>query len=98
MTRTLVVAEMATRDLVRRRGVLVLLALMPMAFYLARRDSSGLAIRFMTLGLAWMVSTAASRPSGRSTSWCTRQCDTSGDRPAQRTVTTTSSPKSTSRL
>lgn len=59
MNKTIVVAEMGVRDLLRRRGVLVLLAAMPLAFYLARRDSTGLAIRFMSLGLAWAVSTAA---------------------------------------
>ena len=59
MRRTLAVAEMAARDLLRRRAVLGLLVLMPLAFYLARRESTGLAIRFMSLGLAWAVSTAA---------------------------------------
>ena len=59
MRKTLAVGEMAARDLLRRRGVLALLALMPLAFYLARRDTTGLAIRFVSLGLAWAVSTAA---------------------------------------
>lgn len=59
MTRLVTVAEMTARDLWRRRAVLGLLALMPLAFYAARRDSTGLAIRFTSLGLAWAVSTAA---------------------------------------
>jgi hypothetical protein len=59
MTRLLLVAEMTGRDLWRRRAVLGLLAVMPLAFYLARRDSTGLAVRFLSLGLAWAISTAA---------------------------------------
>lgn len=59
MRKASVVATMTVRDLLRRRAVLALLALMPLAFYLARRDSGGQAIRFATLGLAWAVSTAA---------------------------------------
>jgi len=58
MTR-LLVAEMTSHDLWRRRAVLGLLAVMPLAFYLARRDSTGLAVRFLSLGLAWAISTAA---------------------------------------
>lgn len=59
MTRVAVVAEMVGRDLARRRAVLGLLALLPMAFYLARRDQTGQAIRFASLGVAWAMSTAA---------------------------------------
>lgn len=59
MSRTLIVARMTIIDLLRRRAVLGLLALMPFAFYMARRDTGGQAIRFATLGLAWAVSTAA---------------------------------------
>jgi hypothetical protein len=59
MTRLVLVAEMTSRDLWRRRAVLGLLVLMPLAFYLSRRDSTGLAVRFVSLGLAWAVSTAA---------------------------------------
>lgn len=58
--KSLVVAEMALRELVRRRGVLVILALFPLAFYLARRgDHLGQSVRFLCLGLAWALSTAA---------------------------------------
>jgi len=60
MNRTLVVAEAALRELLRRRTVLVILLLMPLAFYLSRRgDFLGQSIRFVCLGLAWALSTAA---------------------------------------
>jgi len=59
MNRLVLVAEMTGRDLWRRRAVLGLLAVVPLAFYLARRDSTGLAVRFLSLGLAWAISTAA---------------------------------------
>jgi hypothetical protein len=60
MTRTFVVVEMIGRDLARRRAVLALLALVPLAFYLIRRgENPGQAIRLAGLGLAWAVSTAA---------------------------------------
>jgi hypothetical protein len=60
MSKTLTVAEMVARDLLRRRGALALLALVPLAFYLARHDDKvGQAIRFASLGLAWAVSTLA---------------------------------------
>jgi hypothetical protein len=57
MRRTLIVAEMVARDLVRRRAALALLALVPLAFYLARHDEKvGQSIRFASLGLAFAVS------------------------------------------
>ncbi|HEV7711890.1 MAG TPA: hypothetical protein VGP16_27125 [Asanoa sp.] len=60
MTRTLTIAEMTMRETGRRRGVLVLLLLLPLAFYLARRgDHLGQSIRFVCLGLSWALSTAA---------------------------------------
>lgn len=52
------VAEMVLRDLDRRRAVLGLLFLVPLAFYVARRDQTGQAIRFASLGLGWGASTA----------------------------------------
>lgn len=55
----LTVAEMALRELLRRRGVLLLLLALPLVCYLARRDHVGQSIRFLLLGLAWAVSTAA---------------------------------------
>ncbi|MER7005563.1 ABC transporter permease [Dactylosporangium sp. NPDC000555] len=60
MRRTLIVAEMVARDLLRRRGALALLALVPLAFYLARHnDKVGQSIRFASLGLAFAVCTLA---------------------------------------
>ncbi|MDW3847043.1 ABC transporter permease [Micromonospora sp. BRA006-A] len=60
MSRTLVVAEAALRELLRRRTVLVILLLMPLAFYLSRRgDHLGQSIRFVCIGLGWALSTAA---------------------------------------
>jgi hypothetical protein len=54
------VGEMTVRDLLRRRGVLVLLLVLPLAFYLVRRgDYPGQSIRLLCLGLSWAVSTAA---------------------------------------
>jgi hypothetical protein len=60
MTKTLTVAEMALREISRRRAVLVLLALLPLAFYLSRRgDAYWQSIRFVCLGIGWTLSTAA---------------------------------------
>jgi hypothetical protein len=60
MIKTCVVAEMALREMLRRRGVLVILLLLPLAFYLSRRgDHLGQSIRFVCLGLGWALSTAA---------------------------------------
>ncbi|TDC43980.1 hypothetical protein [Micromonospora sp. KC213] len=60
MTRILVVAESALRELLRRRTVLIILLLFPLAFYLSRRgDHLGQSIRFVCLGLGWALSTAA---------------------------------------
>jgi hypothetical protein len=55
-----VTAEMTIRDLLGRRTVVVLLVVVPLVFYAARRDDfQGQAIRFASLGLAWAVSTVA---------------------------------------
>ncbi|MEV4535669.1 hypothetical protein AB0J82_17760 [Asanoa sp. NPDC049518] len=60
MNRTMTIAEMTLRETVRRRGVLVLLLVLPLAFYLGRRgDHLGQSIRFVCLGLAWVLSAAA---------------------------------------
>jgi hypothetical protein len=58
MTKMFTVGEMVVRDLARRRAVLGLLFLVPLAFYLARHDQTGQAVRFAGLGLAWGASTA----------------------------------------
>ncbi|GHJ49868.1 hypothetical protein Cs7R123_72100 [Catellatospora sp. TT07R-123] len=59
MTKTLTVAEMALREVSRRRGVLAILLVFPLAFYLSRRDHTGQSIRFVCLGVGWAMSTAA---------------------------------------
>lgn len=60
MTKTLTVAEMALRELARRRAVLAILLVLPLAFYFTRRgDHLGQSIRFVCLGLAWAQSTTA---------------------------------------
>lgn len=60
MKRMLTVAEMTLRELLRRRGVLALMLLLPLAFYLIRRDSYvGQSVRSLMLGISWAVSTAA---------------------------------------
>jgi hypothetical protein len=59
-TRPLTVAEMTLRELVRRRTVLVLLLVLPLAFYLLRRDQYiGQSVRSLFIGVGWAVSTAA---------------------------------------
>jgi hypothetical protein len=50
---------MSIREVRRRRGVLLLLVLLPLAFYLVRRDQQGQSIRMLALGLGWAVSTLA---------------------------------------
>ena len=58
--RTLVVAEMALREITRRRSVLVLLLVIPLAFYMARRGTEWWqGLRFMVMGVGWALSTAA---------------------------------------
>ncbi|MGI5215800.1 hypothetical protein [Plantactinospora sp. CA-290183] len=60
MTKTYTVAELALREILRRRSVLVILVLLPLAFYLSRRgDHLGQSIRFVCLGIGWALSTAA---------------------------------------
>ncbi|GAB3717484.1 hypothetical protein GCM10027598_28240 [Amycolatopsis oliviviridis] len=60
MKKVLTVAEMALRELLRRRSVLLILLLLPLLFYFSRRgDHLGQAIRFVCLGLSWALSTAA---------------------------------------
>jgi hypothetical protein len=53
------VAAMALREVLRRRGVLLLMVLLPLAFYLVRRDQPWQAARFLALGVGWAVSTLA---------------------------------------
>ena len=58
--RAMTVAEMTLREIVRRRGVIALLLLLPLAFYLIRRDQYvGQSVRSLFIGIGWAVSTAA---------------------------------------
>lgn len=58
--RSMTVAEMTLRELARRRAVIVLLLLLPLAFYLIRRDQYiGQSVRSLFIGIGWAVSTAA---------------------------------------
>ncbi|WP_445525398.1 hypothetical protein [Streptomyces cyslabdanicus] len=59
MTATVRMAEMTLRELLRRRGVLGLLLLVPLVFYLGRHDETGQAVRFASLGVGFAVSAAA---------------------------------------
>lgn len=67
MRKLLTVAEMTLRELVRRRGVIALLLLLPLGFYLIRRgDYVGQSVRSLLLGISWAVSTAALFATGAS--------------------------------
>jgi hypothetical protein len=67
MRRLVTVTEMTLRQLVRRRGVLLLLLLLPLGFYLLRRnDYVGQSIRSLFMGIGWAVSTAALFATGAS--------------------------------
>lgn len=59
MSRTAAVARATVVELLRRRVVLVLMVLVPLAFYAARHDLLGQSIRFAGVGLAWALSTLA---------------------------------------
>lgn len=53
------VARATVREISRRRSSLVLLILLPLAFYLARHQLQGQSLRLLSLGLGWTVSTLA---------------------------------------
>lgn len=60
MRKVLTVAEMALRELLRRRRVIAMLFLLPLAFYMmVRADAVGQSVRSVFLGIGWAVSTAA---------------------------------------
>lgn len=83
MRKVLTVAELTARELLRRRCVLVLLLLLPLAFYLSRRtDHVGQSVRFVCLGLGWALSTAALFAGSAARSIDPRLC-LSGYRPLQ---------------
>jgi hypothetical protein len=52
-----VVASLSTREVGRRWTALVLVAGLPLWFYLVRRDVAGQSTRMLTLGIGWAVST-----------------------------------------
>lgn len=56
---TLLVANTTVRELLRRRGALLLVVLLPLAFYLTRLDTMWTALRLLALGLGWAVATLA---------------------------------------
>jgi hypothetical protein len=56
----LTVAEMALRELLRRKRAIAMLFLLPLALYMmVRADSVGQSVRSVFLGIGWAVSTAA---------------------------------------
>ena len=60
MKQTFAVAEMALREMLRRRTVIVIIMLLPLGFYLSRRNEHlGQSIRFVFLGVSWALSAAA---------------------------------------
>jgi hypothetical protein len=57
MSATAVVAGLTAREVSRRRTVVLLVVLLPLWFYLARRGLPGQSTRSLTLGIGWAVST-----------------------------------------
>lgn len=51
------IAATSLRELGRRRAALLLVILLPLAFYAARADHQGQAIRFLAIGVGWAVAT-----------------------------------------
>jgi len=59
VNRVLAVARATAVELLRRRTVVVLMVTVPLAFYAARHELTGQSIRFLSVGLAWALSTLA---------------------------------------
>lgn len=55
----LAIAGTSLRELTRRRAALLLVIALPLAFYAARSDEPGQAVRFLALGVGWAVATLA---------------------------------------
>lgn len=55
----LTIAGTSLRELARRRAALLLVVVLPLAFYAARSDEPGQAVRFLSLGVGWAVATLA---------------------------------------
>jgi len=53
------IAGTSMREITRRRAALLLVIALPLAFYAARADMQGQAIRFLALGVGWAVATLA---------------------------------------
>jgi hypothetical protein len=53
------IAGTSLRETGRRRAALLLVIALPLAFYAARSDMQGQAIRFLALGVGWAVATLA---------------------------------------
>jgi hypothetical protein len=51
------VARLSAREVSRRRTVVLLVVTQPLWFYLVRHDLQGQSVRFLTLGIAWAIST-----------------------------------------
>ena len=58
LTRTVVVAEMQARELLRRRAVMVLLILLPAAFYFSVPASEAWGMLSGSIGVSWAVAAA----------------------------------------
>lgn len=58
VARTLVVAEMQARDLLRRRAVMVLLVLLPAAFYYSIPAGEDFSVLAGSMGVSWAVAAA----------------------------------------
>jgi hypothetical protein len=59
VNRVRVVARATARELLRRRTVVVLMVLVPLAFYAGRHELLGQSVRFLHVGLAWTLGTLA---------------------------------------
>jgi hypothetical protein len=59
VSRVLAVARATAVELLRRRTVVVLMVVVPLAFYVARHELTGQSIRFLAVGMAWALSTLA---------------------------------------
>lgn len=53
------ITGISLRELSRRRTALLLVTALPLAFYAARADLPGQAVRFLALGVGWAVATLA---------------------------------------
>jgi hypothetical protein len=59
VSRVVAVARATAVELLRRRVVVALMVVVPLAFYAARHDLTGQSIRFAAIGMTWALSTLA---------------------------------------